>query len=287
MFHNEIVKEKPQLHLCVFTWVWVSVSLLVCACVSYFRMWRFIVCTNFIALVLGNQLFKPVVTLCCCWNLCFWAKCYYVWDVSLQMRTNRECSKRTMLGKCPLNYMYWFIGHWFSIINWVISYELILLTIFRAHISVNLIAQSVIWSFRMLILGNDLKLNVQLAMLCTILMWRTLCEKLIDTATLSPYPSINLSSFFSRSCTHSLDYLGESSSDNSRIVIELKWNGTYNMCRSYWILLATKRHDMFMIIGNEIYGVLRSGAFALFMFGCACARMSVWKFVFVCVHAVS
>lgn len=81
----------------------------------------------------------------------------------------------------------------------------------------------------MLILGNDLKLNVQFAM-CTVLMWRTLCEKLIDTTTLSHsltlypfiHPSIKRSSFFSRFCTHSLDYLGESSSDNSRIVIGLR-----------------------------------------------------------------
>lgn len=91
--------------------------------------------------------------------------------------------------------------------------------------------------------------------MCTVLMCRTLCEKLIDTATLF--------------CTHSLDYLSEN--HHRIILVLLKWNGTYTMCRSYWILLATKRHDMFMIIGNEIYGVLRSGAFAFFMFGCACA----------------
>lgn len=60
MFHNEIVNEKPQLHLCVLMWVWACVYVFF---FFNFRTWRFIVCTNFNALFWEINYFKPVVIL--------------------------------------------------------------------------------------------------------------------------------------------------------------------------------------------------------------------------------
>lgn len=142
-----------------------------------------------------------------------------------------------MIGKCSLNIIYWFIEHWFIVINWLndsvwiisktLCYSRSLSRInfivhIRAHISVNLIVQS-FDHVGCSSLEAILKLNVQFSMWSSVwaLMWCIFCEKLIITQTLSL--SLNVASIFSRLCTHLLVSLGELSSDNCRIVIE--WNG--------------------------------------------------------------
>lgn len=145
MFHNEIVNEKPQLHLCVFTWVWACAY--VCVCVfSYFRTWRFIVCTNFNALFLGNQLLKPVVILC--FFLFLFVKLLLLGNmlctcVNHQMRMDwmLKLDRAWWLENVHL-IIYWLIDHWFNIINcvsdsvWIISMKTISVRVSLVSLSV-------------------------------------------------------------------------------------------------------------------------------------------------------